>query len=297
MKDKKVWLAAAAIMLAVVGLPVLCGKAVTAMAPVHSPIEMAVIMYHSVNSNPSKSGDYVITPDALRRDLEYLKNNNYNTVTMTQIIEFVHNGTELPEKPVMLTFDDGYYNNYLNAYPLLKEYNAKGVISIIGVETDKFSELDENNQNYSHLTWEQIKEMQASGLVEFQNHSYDMHSSGGGGKRLGSTRKQGESTEEYQAALENDIAKLQQRYTEMTGWTPNTFTYPFGRISKESYPVVTKLGFAASLDVQARPYIVKSGEESCLFRIPRYNRTSSTSVEQIIKKMNSNRNKGGGGGG
>ena len=68
-------------------------------------------------------------------------------------------GTPLPEKPVMITFDDGYYNNYLNAFPLLQEFQMKAVISIIVSETDKYSELDENRENYSHLTWPQIQEM------------------------------------------------------------------------------------------------------------------------------------------
>lgn len=271
---------------------VLCGAAlmggvenpaVPASADSPQQVRMAVLMYHSVNSNECRVGDYVITPWALRRDLEYLKEQGYQTIVMSELIDYVHNGTPLPEKPVMLTFDDGYYNNYKNAFPLLQEYGAKAVISIIGTETDKYSKLEENNQNYSHLTWDQIKEMQASGLVEFQNHGYDMHKSGKGG-RLGSTRKSGESEEEYQVTLAADILRLQQRYTEMTGWTPNTYTYPFGRISKESYPVVTRLGFAASLDVQGRPYLPKVGDERCLFRIPRYNRTSGTSAQAILQE-------------
>lgn len=246
------------------------------------PVDMVVLMYHSVNSKASRAGDYVITPAALRRDLEYLQKEGYTTIVMSDLIAFVHEGTPLPEKPVMITFDDGYYNNYLHAFPLLREFGAKAVISIIGVETDRYSAKEENNQNYSHLTWEQIKEMQASGLVEFQNHGYNMHKQSA--KRLGSTRMEGESAEDYHKALGEDMAKLQARYTEMTGWTPNTYTYPFGRISNDSYSVVTGMGFAASLDVQSRLYTVLPGEERCLFRIPRYNRTCDTSAEAIMKK-------------
>lgn len=253
-----------------------------AMLPAGEPVSMAVLMYHSVNSNANRSGDYVITPDALRRDFDYIRSEGYNTITMSELIDFVHNGSLLPPKPIMLTFDDGYYNNYLHLFPMLREYNFKAVISIIGIETDRYSELDENNQNYSHLTWEQIKEMQQSGLVEFQNHGYNMHKSTG--SRIGATRGECEPTEDYQRALEEDILKLQQRYTEMTGWTPNTYTYPFGRISKESYPVITRLGFDASLDVQARLLVAEPGNERCLYRIPRFNRTCSTSAQKILTK-------------
>lgn len=260
------------------------GRAVRASADaaIPKPVNMVVLMYHSVNTHESRTGDYVITPAALKKDLEYLKKEGYNTIVMSELIAFVHEGKPLPKKPVMITFDDGYYNNYQNAFPLLKEYNAKAVVSIIGTETDKFSELSENNQNYSHLTWDQIKEMQQSGLVEFQNHGYNMHKLSS--KRLGSTRMEGESVEDYQKALEEDIAKLQARYTEMTGWTPNTYTYPFGRVSKESYSVITKLGFSASLDVQSRLYTAIPGNDACLYRIPRYNRACSTSAQAIIKK-------------
>lgn len=257
--------------------------AALAPAPEHAtkPVEMVVLMYHAVNSDAKRSGDYVITPEALRRDLNFLQKRGCNTIVMSQLIDFVHDGTPLPKNPVMITFDDGYYNNYLHVFPLLKEFGAKAVISIIGAESDKFSAIEENNQNYSHLTWPQINEMRDSGLVEFQNHSYNMHKTGGKA-RMGAARKTGETAEAYQAALTEDMQKLQERYTEMTGWTPNTYAYPFGRISKESYPVVTKLGFAASLDVQGRLYVATPGDEHCLFRIPRYNRTNSTGAEAIF---------------
>ena len=82
------------------------------------PIRMPVLMYHSINSKESKAGDYVITPAALRGDLEWLKQNGYQTVVVQDLLDYVEEGTPLPEKPVMITFDDGYYNNYLNAFPL-----------------------------------------------------------------------------------------------------------------------------------------------------------------------------------
>jgi len=256
---------------------------VSVEAAAQKPIELPVLMYHSINSKESKAGDYVITPGALRGDLEWLRDNGYQTVVVQDLLDYVETGKALPEKPVMITFDDGYYNNYLNAFPLLKEFQMKAVVSIIVSETDKYSQLNENRENYSHLTWEQIKEMMDSGLVEFQNHSYGLHKSGGKGKRKGIGKIRGESTEAYQAAIREDVEKGQLRFVEMTGYAPTAFTYPFGSVSEDSYGVLEELGFRATLDAQGKVFHLTRDPE-CLRRIPRYNRPWGTTAEKIITK-------------
>lgn len=247
------------------------------------PIKLPVLMYHSINSREKKAGDYVITPAALRSDLEWLKANGYETVVVQDLIDYVEMGTPLPEKPVMITFDDGYYNNYLNAFPILQELQMKAVISIIISETDKYSQLDENKENYSHLTWDQIKEMMASGLVEFQSHSYNLHKNSKGGRK-GIGKLRGESTEDYQHAIREDVERGQQRFVEMTGYAPTAFTYPFGAVSEESYPVLEELGFRATLDAQGKVFQL-TRDPACLKRIPRYNRPWGTPAEKIVKKI------------
>lgn len=246
------------------------------------PIDLPVLMYHSINSRESKAGEYVITPEALREDLEWLTKNGYHTVVVQDLIDYVEQGVPLPEKPVMLTFDDGYYNNYLNAFPLLQEYRMKAVISIIVGETDKYSQLDENRENYSHLTWDQIGEMMESGLVEFQSHSYSLHKNGNG-ERKGIGKKSGETTEQYQQAIREDVEKGQLRFVEMTGYAPTAFTYPFGAVSEDSYPVLEELGFRATLDAQGKLFHLTRDPE-CLRRIPRYNRRWGKPARQIIEK-------------
>ena len=121
-----------------------------------------------------------------------------------------------------------------------------------------------------------------SGLVEFQNHSYNLHKTGGSGRK-GVGKIKGESAAHYQKVIREDIQKAQERYHEMTGWTPTTFTYPFGAVSEDSYDVLKELGFCASLDAQSKVFRV-TREESCLWRIPRYNRSNKTSAEAIFRK-------------
>lgn len=246
-------------------------------------IDIPVLMYHSINSRESRTGDYVITPAAFRKDLEWLTASGYHTVVVQDLLDYVEEGIPLPEKPVMITFDDGYYNNYLNAFPILREMGMKAVISIIVAETDKYSELDENRENYSHLTWDQIREMMDSGLIEFQNHSYNLHKSGKQAARKGIGKKSGESTEAYQAAIREDVEKGQQRFVEMTGYAPTAFTYPFGAVSEDSYPVLEELGFRATLDAQGKLFRLTENP-ACLRRIPRFNRPWGKTAQQIIEK-------------
>ena len=179
----------------------------------------------------------------------------------------------------MITFDDGYYNNYLNAYPLLQKYQMKAVISIIVGETDKYSELDENKENYSHITWDMINEMMESGLIEIQNHTYNLHKTGN--PRRGAAQRKDETTEQYFAAVGADLQKAQDRIEEMTGWRPNTFTYPFGSYSRRSQELLEQLGFAASLGVEGKPCCL-TRDPACLIRIPRYTRTSQKTAEELL---------------
>lgn len=246
-----------------------------------APVEMVVLMYHSVDSNPGRSGPYTITPEALRADLQYLKSEGYETVLMSDIIGYVNDGTPLPEKPVMLTFDDGFYNNYINVLPLLEEFDMQAVISIIGEETDRFSAGGEKSEKYGSLTWEEIRAMAESGRVEFQNHSYGLHNMKG--DRHGLAQKWGESSEEYKSSVTADLQKLQESFVAELGAAPTTFAYPFGVVTEEGDQVLRDMGFLATLDSRGKVFEV-THEEDCLWRIPRYNRGADTTAREIIEE-------------
>ena len=126
-------------------------------AKVEEGIKLPIIMYHSILKDQSRSGKYVITPDMLKQDLEYISSKGYTTITMTDLIRYVYDDAPLPEKPIIITFDDGDYNNYGYAVPILKELNMKAVFSIVGEYTNRYSETGETNLNYSYMRWEDIK--------------------------------------------------------------------------------------------------------------------------------------------
>ena len=90
-------------------------------------VKLPIIMYHSLLNDSKLQNEYVISPEIFENDLKYLKNNGYSFLTVDDLIKYTSSDITLPEKCIMLTFDDGYYNNYYYAYPLLKKYNAKAV--------------------------------------------------------------------------------------------------------------------------------------------------------------------------
>lgn len=218
-------------------------------AETDNSIAVPIVMYHSVLK--SKSGDYIVHPETLEKDFQYIQSKGYTTITMTDLINYVYNDGTLPEKPIIITFDDGYYNNLSYAVPLLHKYNMKAVISIVGKYTDTFSEADETNANYGHLRWKDINELITDGVIEFQNHTFNLHSIKNG--RKGCKKLSSESLEQYSTLLTTDIMKLQNEFAEnCNGYTPNTFTYPYGAISKDSIPIIKELGFKAGLSCVSR---------------------------------------------
>ncbi len=245
-------------------------------------ISVPVIMYHSVLNDKNRNGDYVVSPETLESDIKYLIKNGYSFVLIKDLISYVYEGKELPEKPVVLTFDDGYYNNMLYLPPILKKYNAKASIAVVGKFTDIFSENDSHNPNYSHLTWEDIKEMSKNENIEFSNHSYNMHENE---KRLGCFKLKSESEAEYEKILSNDLLKMQDALKEKSGISCEVFTYPYGKVSNASLEIIKKLGFKASLSCFEKTALITKDKNS-LYLIGRYNRPSGISTEKFMKKNN-----------
>ena len=209
-----------------------------------TPVKIPVVMYHLVFKKANSRNKFIISEKTLEEDFKYLSNNGFTTILVKDLIDYVENKGELPEKPIMLTFDDGAYNNYLYALPLAKKHNVKFVFSPIGIHADRYTEISEENPRYAHANWTHIKELADSGIVEIQNHTYDMHSSKGA--RLGCKKRRGESVEKYKQKLSDDLMKMQKLVTEKTGTTPTAFVYPFGAYSECSKDIVKELGFKAT---------------------------------------------------
>jgi len=244
-------------------------------------VDVPIIMYHLVTERPKYIGKYGITPDQLEQDLIYLKENGYTTVVMQDLINFAEHGKTLPQKPIMLTFDDGNSSDYYYLFPLLQKYEMKAVLAIIGEVTDRYTKDAEKTPTakFPNMTWQQVKELHASGFCEIQSHGYDVHG------RLGSGNKKGESAEAYHTRLTADLKKLQDACQENLGYTPNTFVYPLGVVGKNSKEIITKVGFVASLGCEEGVNVLRFGDSDSLYKMYRYNRPSNKCIATILKSL------------
>lgn len=259
------------------------GHEVRQASKADTAVLLPVAMYHSVTDVGDSPGQYVISPSMLENDLNYLSEHGYTTVTVNDLIAYVMDGASLPEKPVMLTFDDGYYNNYCNAYPLLQKYDMRAVLSSVGALTEQFSQTDdlEEHEAWSYCTRAELKEMADSGVIEMQNHSYNFHTLD---QRKGCLRKSGESTETYRAMFIDDTQQAQDLFTEIGIAKPICYTYPYGALNEETEELIGQCGFTASLSCEEGIASIVH-DPACLRRIRRFNRDGRVTSEQFWGKV------------
>ena len=125
------------------------------------PSGIPILNYHQINDVDENM--LTVSTTEFETQLAWLEGNGYQTITVSELIDYLEGKGSLPKRPVLITFDDGYIDNYQCAFPILKKHNMKACIFLI-------SEYVNLYPNY--LTWEQLAEMQASG-IEFGSHTVD----------------------------------------------------------------------------------------------------------------------------
>lgn len=185
---------------------------------------LPILMYHDVTEEPTSDNPMVVTTEKLEGDLCWLKENGYHTILPRELTA----GEPLPEKPVMITFDDGYVSNYRLLFPLLQKYQMKAAICLI------VSLTDEDPEGHGHLTWDMCREMQASGLVEIASHTYALHNLEQHGDYFakgvnGIQRKTGESSWQFQMRVLTDLKKSRDYLTARAWYRASTVCLPLRR--------------------------------------------------------------------
>ena len=275
---KQIYLLAILLCIAIIGLPL---AAATYFTVEDQGIKLPVLMYHHLLPKSSLLGKYVITPDLFEQDLIYIKENGYETVTVRDLIQYVYNDGILPEKPIMITFDDGYRSVYEYAYPLLQKYGMRAMYNVVGDYTQQYSENGDKNVNYAYITWEELSQIATEDVLEIASHSFDLHQNTGG--RVGARKKSGETWEAYTDVLKADDDKIRTALARR-GIKIDCFAFPFGAQNIESDGIMKDLGYTATLSCEEKMNFINKNPQ-CLYHIRRYNRPYGTSTKEFFRKF------------
>ena len=233
---------------------------------------LPVLMYHHMVPDGQECNSMAVTPSKFRSDLEWLRDHGYTTVLPRELAA----GDPLPEKPVLITFDDGYTSNYELLFPILKEYGMKAVISIITCMPD----IPAGN----FCSWDMHREMTASGLVEIGSHTYRLHNLGDQGGNFvpngvnGIQRDPAESDAEFRSRVLDDIQKSHDRIEAELGTELTCFAYPFGVTEPAAQALLEEL-FPVTLVTRSGTADLADG----LRELPRYTVTMDTRLSSIMK--------------
>lgn len=201
-----------------------------------------VLMYHHFVEVGEETSPTTITDEAFEEQMKYLKSLGYNTITEKDIIDFYYNGQELPENPIHITIDDGYESNYELAYPILKENEMKATIFIIGSRID-------GEYSLPRLSWEQVKEMSDSGVVNIQSHTYDLHHKEDiYGEKVSAMIAY--DTEEHHRKIIDDLILSKQLIEYKLGKEVLSLAFPYGHYDENTLSAVEEAGFKLAYTVK-----------------------------------------------
>ena len=251
------------------------------------PVSLPILMCHDI-SETGKGGS-TIAYDTLRAHLLALKGAGYHTVSLQQIADFVLWGEPLPDKPILLTFDDGYLSNYEKLFPLLEDLNIQASIFLIGVHTGRTEYKGTCSSINPHFSYAQAREMLESGLVSLGSHTYDMHRYAPlepkDQAREGVLPLKGEGRSLYCLRLAEDFRLSSRLLTRYTGEAPIALAYPQGLYTPESEAARRQAGYLLSFTVEPEINVLRPGAVESLSLLGRYS-IDDISAQALLKLLN-----------
>ncbi|MGB3636043.1 MAG: polysaccharide deacetylase family protein [Rivularia sp. (in: cyanobacteria)] len=218
--------------------------------------KVPIVMYRDIL--PKKEVFFDVTPEELAADFEFIKSKGLTPISLDQLIIHLRTGSPLPNKPILLTFDDGYGGHYEYVYPLLKKYKYPAVFSVyiknMGINT-----------NRSHITWEQLKTMAADSLVTIAAHS-QTHPP--------------DLTKLSDEELVSEVVKSKEILETNLGESIRYFTYPTGKNDARVRKLVSEAGYIAALTMDDADEKF-AGESENLLAIERF---GESRLDQFVDK-------------
>lgn len=189
------------------------------------PEGVSVLMYHMIGDEQGNAA--VMTEANLRIQMNYLRDHGYHPITMQELYDYVTKGAPLPEKPVCITFDDGYLDSYTIVYPLMKEYGFPWTLFLI---------TDDVGKPYNRMTWDQLKEMANSHAVTIASHT------------LSHPKLHNLAT---RAEKEKEIVEANKALKYQLGIDNVWLAYPYGDYDDEVIDICKKAGIKMAVTTDA----------------------------------------------
>lgn len=177
-----------------------------------------IAMYHSIDPDAKPENRIAVSPATFERQMRFLKVHHYNVLPLESLATLIKERKRIPSKAIVITFDDGYKDNYIYAFPILKKYNLPATIFII---TDEVGRAD-------RLSWDEIKAMQDSGIVTFGSHAL-------GPEPLINIKSE--------IDLKKQIFDSKKILEEKLGRRISAFSYPEGRFNNAIKQLVMTAGY------------------------------------------------------
>lgn len=246
--------------------------------------EVLVLCYHHLGDTGNDST--IITPETFDSQLSLLLSHGYKPISVSDMTDFVYGRKILPEKCVVVTFDDGYESNLTLALPVLKKYGVPATVFMIGAFAGTDSYKNTGKPMIRHFSFAEAAEVYGDGLVGFGSHSYDMHMYTpleSGVCRSAAVRLDGESEAEFFAAFSADHEAMCALMRTHLGYTPESFAYPHGLWDPIAEEILKNSGVRVTFTTSAHTNILRRKDADCLCLMGRYTVCEATDLESVLE--------------
>lgn len=217
-----------------------------------------ILNYHDIfaqDSQQLRQSRTGVSKQFLEQQFIWLQKNGYQVVSVQAVFDAAAGKTALPNKAVLLTFDDGYLSFYTQVFPLLKKYHYPATVALVGSWMD--GQRDANEPPAALLNWQQVRELAQSGLVEIASHSYDLHTGilanpQGNTEPAAVTRlydpKTGyETDQQYQDRIQTALFKSADFIFQHTGVRPRVMVWPYGEYNEQVIAAAREAGMPMTM--------------------------------------------------
>ena len=218
-----------------------------------SAVEIPVLMYHILL--PGRNDTISVDPVRFKEQMLALKSAGYTCITEDDLLNHYEQNAPLPNKPILITFDDGYISNYTEAFPILKELEMKASVYVIAsriFENDGFTAGE-----YEKISWQQAREM--AGTISIQSHTWDSHTKQmnfkGQNRGLIASRihmdGKLETQKEFEDRIYTDFVASKNAIEKNLGTEVAAISYPYGDYSEDTIRLAKKAGYKLAFTVSS----------------------------------------------